>query len=99
MSSKDKSKILKFFEFIMWTYVIIGSIVLIYFLLLKLIGHSPTTDTIMLTMLSVILAGLIGGGLTLGIHIGRFNEFMRNSNQRFESLLNDFKEHLKNHKK
>lgn len=98
MSSKEKAKILEFFEFLMWLYVIIGAIVLIYFLLLKLTGHSPTIDTIILTMLSVILAGLIGDGLTLGIHIGKFNEFIKNSNQKFQSLANDFKEHLKNHK-
>ncbi len=83
----------------MWIYVIIGSLVLIYFIFSKMTGHSPTTDTIILTMLSVILAGLIGGGIKLGIHIGTFNEFMKNSNQKFGSLAKDFKEHLRNHEK
>ncbi|MBU1198683.1 MAG: hypothetical protein KKF46_02205 [Nanoarchaeota archaeon] len=96
-NSKNKN-VLSVFEYLFWIYVILGSAVIVYFIILKLTGHSPTTDTIILTMLSVILAGLLGGSITVGTHIGKVNEFMKNSDRRFAALARDFKEHLKENK-
>src|SRR3989344_9552287 len=99
MSPKNKEKPEKTFleslQLIMYLYLIIASIVLIYLIFLKLTGNSPTNDQIMLTMLSVILAGMIGGSIKVGMHMGKTEQFMEDYNRKFNALADDFKAHVR----
>lgn len=102
MSPKNKERpekaILELLQLFMYLYLIIASIVLIYFIFLKLTGNSPSNDQIILTMLSVILAGMIGGSIKIGIHIGETSRFMEDYDRKFNALAEDFKAHVKSHR-
>ena len=77
------------------------SVILIYWLILKLTGHSPTTDQVIITLL-VALCTTFAGFVIFSIrftnkvceHIGKVNQYMKESDRRFFALARDFKKHL-----
>lgn len=88
-------------------YLIIGGkivawvigVIAIIMLLLKLLGHSPTADQLMVTLLGGIFVIISTLCITVGMHIGEVRRFMKESDRRFYSLASDFKESKTNQEK
>ncbi len=68
---------------------VLGSIT-IYWLLLKITGHSPTTDEIMIVLLSFIGVGILNITQTMG----ELKAKMEEHNKKFDALAYDFKIHI-----
>ena len=88
--SKKISKIEKAIIWIATIYLWVAGVILIYWIILKITGHSPDAIDILIVLNSVILAAMLAGGLTIGIQLGKFS---RVANQ-FDSLAKDFKKHM-----
>lgn len=88
--SKRFAKITQMIIWVTTVYIWVAGVVLIYWIFLKLIGQSPETIDILVGLNSVILAAMLGGGLTIGIKLGRFERALK----QFDSLARDFKKHL-----
>jgi len=84
-----------FFKIVIW---VLGVIV-IYWLLLKITGHSPTSETVFIGVFGAIVT-LMGIMLSFIINIkgeiGEIKRFMKESDRRFYALARDFRE-FKNH--
>lgn len=86
------------------TYIIILGKILVWILgitviimlLLKLTGHSPTADQIMVSMLGAMFATMLTFGYVFGTHMGEVNRFMKESDRRFYALARNF-ERFKHH--
>ena len=96
---KRSKKFTKIEQIIIWMttiYVWIVGVILIYWIFLKITGQSPETVDILIALNSVILAAMLGGGLTIGIKLGKLERVAK----QFDSLARDFKKHLEiEHKK
>lgn len=93
-SLKNNSKrFQKFQQIVVWLatiYVWVAGGILIYWLILKITGHSPTALDILIVLNTVILSAMIIGGLTIGIKLGN----LERTSKQFDSLSRDFKKHL-----
>lgn len=88
--SKKFRKIEKIIIWISSIYIWIAGAVLIYFVFLKITGHSPEAIDILIVSNTIILAAMLGGGLTIGTQLGKFNRVVK----QFDSFSRDFKKHL-----
>ncbi len=88
--SRRFSKIQKIIIWVATIYLWIAGIILIYWIILKIIGHSPDAIDILTFLNSLILAAMLAGGLTIGIQLGKFNRVTK----QFGSLSKDFKKHM-----
>lgn len=78
-------------KFIMW---VLG-ILLIYFLLLKILGESPTSDTIF-----AVTLGMLGANVMyLNYQLGKIDSNIKHLSNQFQALASDFKKHLVYNKK
>lgn len=76
-------------------YVWIVGAILIYWIFLKITGHSQEAINILIVLNSLILAAMLSGGLTIGIKLGKLDRVAT----QFDSLSRDFKKHLEEHHK
>jgi len=76
---------------VMW---ILG-IIAIYMLILKITGHSPTIDTILMTVIGILAVGL----LNLYYHFGEINNFINRTFPRFENNIKESFEKAKDDSK
>jgi len=76
---------------IMW----ILSLIVIYMLILKIIGRSPTLDTIFGSLLGIIGVGLLNLYYKFGRFEGEIKTKLDNLIDSFKALAKDFKEHIK----
>ena len=60
-------------------------------LLLKITGHSPTIDTILITIVGILAVGL----LNLYYHFGEVNNFVNKTFPRFENNVKESFERVK----
>ena len=72
-------------EIIFWIFLAI----LIYQLLLKIFGHSPTDLTILYTGFGVVLAYLLKITYKIAGFIGKSEEFMDNTKESFRRIKDD----------
>lgn len=75
-------------------FILIMSAIVIYMLILKITGHSPTMDQIQITMLSLLGAGMFKLFYNQGRIIARLDSLSR----QFYALAKDFKECKNQHK-
>ena len=73
------------------------SILVIWWLILKLTGHSPTTDQITLAFASGIMIYVVRINGKLERLMGEFKMYRKESDRRFFALAKDFKKHLESH--
>jgi len=67
-------------------------IIVIYFLLLKILGHSPIFETIIATLLIGMIINLFRYEHALGKFIGETTEFRKNIKESFHNIKQDIKE-------
>src|SRR3989344_58347 len=82
-------------KIIYWTtnfYVWIAGAILIFWLTLKITGHSPQPVEILLGLNTAIITCLLGGGLYIGKKLGKLERLTI----QFDSLAKDFKSEMKN---
>ena len=65
----------------------LGSMVLIYWLFLKITGHSSDTIDVLLMLNAVMLAAMLGGGISIGVKLGKLQEMSK----QLASLASDVK--------
>jgi uncharacterized membrane protein len=85
-------------KIVMWAL----GVLVIYWLILKLTGHSPTYDQLILAIVSILATGFfafiiyfIQFSNRVYQHMGRVENHMKDSDRRFHALANDFKTHIK----
>ena len=69
------------------------SIIAIYWLLLKLTGHSPTTDQLSLMVQGITLTVLIKHVIKTEKHMTATEKHMNECDRRFYALARDFRRH------
>ncbi len=67
-------------------------IIVIYFLLLKVTGHSPVFEAIMITIVIGLILNSFRYEFVLGKFIGENNEFKKSIRQSFDHIKRDFRE-------
>ena len=80
--------ILAFINLILYIFLII----VIYQIILKISGNSPTFETIIITALSLIMINSFRYEYLLGKYIGENTEFKKNIKQSFELIRKDIQE-------
>lgn len=89
---KKKERIM---NIILYGLLIILSIFIIYQLIIKILGGSWTTESIIIALLILI----IGFIFNLTIKLTKSETNLNNLKNSFCNLAKDFKQHLSNHKK
>ena len=79
------------FEIIVEVVFWIFFVALVYQLVLKITGHSPTDFTILYTGFGIIGAYVLSASYKMGVFFGRVEEFMKNSKDSFKNMKEDFK--------
>lgn len=95
------------FEILLKLYIVAVSMLGIYWIILKLLGHSPTADQIGLVMITGIFSGVIWlvhkiGKIdaTLkfqGKILRDYSETSKYHSKKLDTIGNDLKEHLQSH--
>jgi hypothetical protein len=65
----------------------------ICWLLLKLTNHSPTAEQLLIGIQIMNLTLLVGFMCKAFMHMGKAEQFMKDSDRRFFALAKDFKRH------
>ncbi len=84
-------KHIDYFELLTKTMMWILGIIVIYMLILKIIGHSPTTETVLISFIGIITISL----LNLYYRFGEFNNFIKETFPRFERNIKESFKRLK----
>lgn len=82
------------FKVIIWVF----GIILIYWLLLKITGHSPTSETVFMGALGIIVIlhmFTLGFVIKNSIDISDIKRFMKESDRRFYAFAADYKKHVR----
>ncbi len=74
-----------YFDLITKTVMWILGIIVVYMLIVKILGHSPTTEAIVLSLMGIFGMGL----LHLYYHYGQFNNFTKETFPRFEKNIKE----------
>jgi len=61
-----------------------------YQVILKLTGHSPTVETILMTAMAMLISFLLVATLKLGEFMGETRAFMKNTKESFALMKSDF---------
>ncbi|MBS3151582.1 hypothetical protein J4443_04340 [Candidatus Woesearchaeota archaeon] len=78
-------------KMISWILLALATIFLIW----RIVGGSPTEFTIIITFLIAVTFNLVSVNNKISRLTGEFKEFKKNSENNFNSLARDFKEHIK----
>ena len=79
-------------------YFIIVGLFLIWALVQKITGHSPTGEQIILVFLSVISMTLLSGGIYIGRFMGNVDATLKHQQRILNSIGGDFKAHINDRK-
>jgi hypothetical protein len=86
----------KTYEWIMVTskflFLMIAAL-LIYWLVLKLTNHSPTAEQLLIGLQIMTITLLVGLMCKTFMHMGKVEQYMKESDRRFYALAKDFKRH------
>lgn len=69
-----------FYVFLVW---------LVFQIIMKMTGHSPDTETILATAITMIISFLLIATLKVGEFIGKTNSFMENAKESFRRMRED----------
>ena|SRR3989338_8685531 len=86
--SKIKLTWLNGFMLILSIYIVISGIFLIYWLVLKLTGHSPTNEEIIIAVIFVMLPFVVKNSVDLA----KLNVELKHTNKKLDTLCSDFKD-------
>jgi len=81
------------FKIIIWVF----GIILIYWLLLKITGHSPTSETVFMSAFGVLVTlHLFTLGLVIrnSVDISDIKRFMKEADRRFYAFAADYRKHV-----
>jgi hypothetical protein len=73
---------------------VVLSFLVIYMLIIKIIGHSPTVTEITLGIITVLLGAFISSGFHIYSQLGKVSENLKNVNRTLNSNGRDFKNHM-----
>jgi len=82
--------------------VVIFSLIIIYMLILKISGHSPTDIVVLYSFIGLIITSQFLLFISFGnlkYEVGKIHGKLDNLTNQFAAMASDFKEHLKKHKK
>lgn len=77
---------MKITERILVFVFILLTVILVLFLILKIMGHSPTDIQILYVGFSVMISYLLMMSYKIGIFVGKVNEFMDTTKNSFKKL-------------
>lgn len=84
-----------YLNLILTILVIIFSLIIIYQLVLKILGYSPTDFVIIYSFIGLIITNMFVIYGKFSYKLGRLESKLDNLTSQFSSLASDFKEHLK----
>lgn len=93
-------KIASGLSFLFFIISVILVVIVIYFIYLKIFGYSPSISEVNLALTMLLLTCFISFGSKFYLHMGKVEQYIKNSEQRFSSLDDNFKYHINDfHKK
>ena len=81
-----------YIELVIKTIMWILGIIVIYMLVLKIAGHSPTLESILLVFVGIIGTNLLFINYKIGKQEGKFNQFEYKIKDSFERMKKDLEE-------